>query len=61
MNKSNGKTSTEMNGRASNNGSGSRKENRKEKGHTEGGERLMEGKGSMGYEKGNDGNTETQA
>ena len=40
MNKNNGKTSTEINGRALNNESGSRKENRKEKGHTEGGERL---------------------
>ena len=57
MNKSNGKTSTEMNGRASNNESGSRKENKKENGHTEGGERLTEDKGSKDYEKGNDGTT----
>ena len=37
MSKNNGKTSTETNGRAWNNESGHRKENRKEKGHTEGG------------------------
>ena len=58
MNKSNGKTSTGMNGRALNDESGSKKENRKEKEHTEGGERLTEGKGSMYYEKGNNGNSD---
>ena len=33
-------------------------ENRKENGHTEGGERLTEGTGSKNYEKGNDGTTD---
>ncbi len=41
MNKSNGKTSTETNGRALNNEIGSKKENRKENEHTEGDNNTM--------------------
>ena len=59
MNKNNGKSSTEMNGRALTDESGSRNENRKEKGHTEGGERLTEGKGSKSNKSGNNGMNST--